>query len=124
MKISRAKTEYLCMNGKTDGDTIKMQGAQLAKVKEFKYLGATVQEDGNCGREVKKQVQAGWNGWKKVSGVICDRKVSAKLKGKMYSTAVRPAMLYAMETMAVTKRQEKEMEVAKMRMLRFAMGVT
>ena len=53
MKISRAKTEYLRMNGTTDGDTIEMQGAPLARVTEFKYLEATVQEDGNCGREVK-----------------------------------------------------------------------
>jgi hypothetical protein len=124
MKISRAKTEYLCMNGTTNGGTIGMQGVQLVRAKEFKYLGATLQEDGTCGREVKRRVQAGWNGWRKVSGVICDRKVSARLKGKIYSTVVRPAMLYAMETAALTKRQEGELEVAELRMLRFAMGVT
>ena len=45
-------------------------------------------------------------------------------KGKMYSSVVRPAMVYALETVAVTKKQVEEMEVAKMKMLRFAMGVT
>ena len=37
---------------------------------------------------------------------------------------VRPAMVYGLETVAVTKKQVEEMEVAKMKMLRFAMGVT
>ena len=34
----------------------------MPRVKEFKYLGSTVQESDSCEREVKKRVQAGWNG--------------------------------------------------------------
>ena len=37
---------------------------------------------------------------------------------------VRPAMVYGLETVAVTKKQAEEMEVAEMKMLRFAMGMT
>ena len=37
---------------------------------------------------------------------------------------IRPAMLYGMEAVAVTKAQEKKMEVVEMRMLRFSMGKT
>ena len=37
---------------------------------------------------------------------------------------VRPAIVYGIETVAVTKKQVEEMEVAEMKMLRFAMGVT
>ena len=33
-------------------------------------------------------------------------------------------MVYGLETVAVTKKQIEEMEVAEMKMLRFAMGVT
>ena len=74
-------------------------------------------------REVKKRVQAGWNGWKKVSGVICDRRLTARVKGKVYSSVVKPTMVYGIETVALTKKQLEEMEVAEMKMLRFAMGV-
>ena len=83
-----------------------------------------VQESGGCEREVKKRIQAGWNRWRKVSGVICDRRLPARVKGKVYSSVVRPAMVYGLETVAVTKKQVEEMEVAEMKMLRFAMGVT
>ena len=62
--------------------------------------------------------------WKKVSGVQCDRKLSARGKGKMYKSVVRPVMLYGMETVAVTERQVRKMEVAELKMVRWAMGVT
>ena len=86
-------------------------------------MGSTVQESSSCEREVKKRVQAGWNGWRRVSGVICDRMLLARLKGKVYSSVVRPVMVYELETVAITKKQVEEMEVAEMKMLRFAMGV-
>ena len=56
--------------------------------------------------------------WKKVSGVLCDRKLLARVKGKMYKCVVRPAMLYGMETMAVTERQVGKMHVAELKMVR------
>ena len=47
------------------------------------------------------------------------------MKEKVYKVAVRPAMLYGLETVALTKRQEAEMEVAELKMLRFSLvGVT
>ncbi|KAK3572534.1 hypothetical protein QTP86_034339 [Hemibagrus guttatus] len=35
-------------------------GEEVKKVQEFKYLGSTVQSNGECGKEVKKRVQAGF----------------------------------------------------------------
>ena len=124
MKVSRSKTEYLCLNGGNDDKTVKMEDIKVPRVKEIKYLGSTVQESGDCEREVKKRVQAGWNGWRRVSGVICDKRLPARVKGKVYNSVVRPAMVYGLETVTVTKKQVEEMEVAEMKMLRFAMGVT
>ncbi|KAK3533449.1 hypothetical protein QTP70_022252, partial [Hemibagrus guttatus] len=124
MKVSRSKTEYMCVNEREGSGTVRLQGEEVKKVQEFKYLGSTVKSNGECGKEVKKQVQAGWNGWRKVSGVLCDQKISARIKGKVYRTVVRPAMLYGLETVSLRKRQESELEVAELKMLRFSLGVT
>ena len=105
----RSKTKYLCINGGNDDETVKMEDTKVPRVKEFKYLGSTVQESCGREREVKKRVQAGWNGWRKVSGVICDNRLPARVKGKMYSLVLRPAMVYGLETVAVTKKQVEEM---------------
>ena len=108
MKVSTSKTEHLCVNEGNDDETVKMDDTKVPRVKKSKYLGSTVQESGSCERErerVNRRVQAGWNGWREVSGIICDRSLPARVKGKVYSSVVRPAMLYELETVAVTKKQ-------------------
>ena len=47
-----------------------------------------------------------------------------KLKGNIYKTVVRPAMLYDAETWATTRGQGARLEVIEMRMLRWMCGVT
>ena len=123
MKVSRSKTKYFCINGGNDDKTVKMEDTKVPRVKEFKYLGSTVQESGDCEREVKKRVQAGWIGWRKVLGVICNRRLPARVIGKVYSSVIRPAMVYGLETVAVTKKQVEEMEVRDEN-VEVAMGVT
>ena len=53
MEVNRRKTEYMCVNERQVNDTVKMLGEEVAKLKDFKYLGSTVQSNGECGREVK-----------------------------------------------------------------------
>ena len=124
LKVSRQKTEYLCIGERAIAGEVRMQGERLKEVEEFKYLGSTVQKTGGSDKEVSKRIQAGWAAWRKITGVMCDRRVPVKVKGRMFKTMVRPAMLYGMEAVATTKAQEKKMEVAEMRMLRFSLGKT
>ncbi|KAK3570304.1 hypothetical protein QTP86_017185 [Hemibagrus guttatus] len=124
MKVGRSKTEYMCVNEREGSGTVRLQGEELKTAQEFKYLRSTVQSNGECGKEVRKRVQAGWNGWRKLSGVLCDRKISTRIKGKVYRTVVRPAMLYGLETVSLRKRQESELKVAELKILRFSLGVT
>ena len=65
MKVIRSKTKYLCVNGGNDDETVKMEDTKVPRVKEFKYLGSTVQESGSCESKVKKRVhQDGMDGEK------------------------------------------------------------
>ena len=59
-----------------------------------------------------------------MTGVLCDKRVNVKAKGKIYKTVVRPAMMYSAETWASKKAQEKRLDVEEMRMLRWMCGVT
>ncbi|KAK3556885.1 hypothetical protein QTP70_022382, partial [Hemibagrus guttatus] len=51
MKVSHSKTEYMCVNEREGSGTVRLQGEELKKVQEFKYLGSTVQSNGECGKE-------------------------------------------------------------------------
>ncbi|KAK3529993.1 hypothetical protein QTP86_009379 [Hemibagrus guttatus] len=52
MKVSRSKTEYMCVNEREGSGTVRLQGEEVKKVQEFKYLGSTVQSNGECGKEL------------------------------------------------------------------------
>ncbi|KAK3553859.1 hypothetical protein QTP70_012695 [Hemibagrus guttatus] len=58
MKVSCSKTEYMRVNEKEGSGTVGLHAEEVKKVQEFKYLGSTVQSNAECGKEVKKQVQA------------------------------------------------------------------
>ena len=38
MKVNRNKTEYLYINEAEEGDRVSMEGRELKKMTEFKYL--------------------------------------------------------------------------------------
>ena len=50
------------------------------------------------------------------------KEFSVQMKGKVYETVVRPAMLYGLETAALRKRQE--MEEVEIQMLRSSEGTS
>ena len=128
LKINRNKTIYLMLygNGNLDGNSdINLHGENLEKrVSTFKYIGATMAENGDLDADMTHQIESGWTNWKWVSGILCDRRISLRVKGKVYKTVIRPAMMYGAETWAVKKAQGKKLDVAEMRMLTWMSGVT
>ena len=59
----------------------------------FRYLGSMLQKDGDIDEHVNHRIKARWMKWRQASGILCDKVVPQKLKGKFYRTAVRPAMV-------------------------------
>ena len=45
MKGNMRKTEYMCENERQVNGTVKMQGDEVVKVDDFKYLSSTVQSN-------------------------------------------------------------------------------
>ena len=40
MKVSKSKTKYLCINGRNNDKTVKMEDTKVPRVKKFKYSGS------------------------------------------------------------------------------------
>jgi hypothetical protein len=55
--------------------------------------------------------------WKTFSGVLSDKRLSERIKGKVFKVAIRPAMNYSAETWAIKKTQEMKINVAEMKKL-------
>ena len=72
-------------------------------------------ENGDLVAAMKNRIQSGWKNWKRVSDVLCDRRISLRVNGK-YKTVVRSALVYSAETWAVDKAQETKLGAAEIRM--------
>ena len=55
MKVNTRKTEYTCVNETKDNGAMRMQGEEMAKVDVLKYLGSSVQRNGEYGRKLKNR---------------------------------------------------------------------
>ena len=124
LKINRKKTVYLRFNVDRDLDDgnsdVNIQGENLERVNTLKYLGATLAENRELDAEMTHRIQSGWKNWKRISRILCDRRISLRVKWKVYNTA----MMYGAETWAVKKAHEKKLDVAEMMMLKWMSGVT
>ena len=106
LKINRKKMVYLrfIVDGNLDRNSyINIQGENLERINTFKYLGATLAENGDLDTEMTHRIQSGWKNWKRISGILCDRRIHFRVKGKVHKTVVRLAMMYGAETWAMKK---------------------
>lgn len=94
-EVSRSKIEYVCVHEKATDGKLKLRGAEVVKVDQFKYLGL-MQCNGQLAREAKGRV-LGWSAWRRVSVVICDRRIVTTMKVKVSRMVARPAMMYGTE---------------------------
>ena len=58
-----------------------------------------------------QRITAGANVWRKVKGVMGDRRLSRKHTGNVLSSCVTPAYTNALETMALTEKQQEKVQV-------------
>ena len=89
------------------------------------YLGGNISENGRVEVEVRRRLQAGANAWRNVEGqgVMMDRKISRKLKGKVLDSCVVPASTYGLETLALSELHQHKLQVCENNWIRRIAGV-
>ena len=68
------------------------------------------------------RIQTGWRNWNRVLESMCDRRIIVRVKGKVYKTVVTCKIINA-ERWALKKAQEKKLDLAEMRMLRWMSAI-
>ncbi|XP_070057395.1 uncharacterized protein [Nicotiana tomentosiformis] len=127
-KLSRITTEYLECKfsvGAHEAEVhVKLDTQVIPQRDRFKYLGSVIQGNGEIDEDVAHRIGVEWMKWRLVSGVLCDKNVPPRCKGKFYKAVVRPSMLYGAECWPVKKSHVQKLKVAEMRMLRWMCGHT
>ena len=69
-------------------------------------------------------VRSDWKKFRELSGVLTNKKVALRLKGRVYAACIQSAMLYGSETWAANTEQVARLSRAEMRMVRCVWSVT
>lgn len=123
LRVNLEKTEVLSIGAYREELNIKLEGRTIRQNNSFIYLGGAVSSDGRSETEVRRRVQAGANAWRQVEGVMSDRHISKKLKGKVLGACVTPAMLYGLETLPVSEKHQHRLQVCENNWVRRIAGV-
>ena len=89
---------------------------EVEKVRRFCYLGDRVNASGGCEAAVTARARIGWVKFRECGELVNSKRFSLKVKGMVYRSCVRVAMLYGSETwclrenkIAILRRTERAM---------------
>ena len=77
----------------------------IPSIKTFQALHLWVYKNGEIDEDINYRIKVGWQKWKNASGVLCDRRIPLKLKGRVYRMVVRSALLYGRDCWPIKKSQ-------------------
>ena len=104
MKIvtSSSARHFVCRRCKDveDGseEPVEVLCDEVETVKGFCYLGDRLNASGGCETAVTSRVRIGWMKFRECGELLRGRRFSLTMKGMVYRTCVRSAMLYGSET--------------------------
>ena len=107
LKVSVSKTEHLL-------PTLNLQKNKDERVwlRKFNWSVAgigtqisetTINQEGWCGTGTTRRIEKGWNTWKDLAGVLCDKKI---LKVPLYKMAIKTTLMCGNDILK-TRRQDK-----------------
>ncbi|XP_048006510.1 uncharacterized protein LOC125241869 [Leguminivora glycinivorella] len=125
LMLSISKSQYMVCNKPNQlEDPLVIDGQQVTRCDEYKYLGTMLHASGNLEGNLQHRIAAAWLKWREVTGVTCDRRMPVKLKDLVYKSIIRPVLTYGSETWAMKQEHVRSVQVTEMKMLRWMCGVT
>ena len=103
---------------------LHIDGHEYEIVDKLCYLGDMLSQEGGCEHAILKRIQTGWLKFRELSGLLIGKGMSLRAKGIIYTTCIRPAMLYGSETWPTKIEDIRKMQRSEMRMLRWMVGVS
>ena len=120
--ICRRCNGELCEIRQVNG--LHIDGHEYEIVDKFCYLGDMLSQECGCEHAILKRIQTSWLKFRELSGLLIGKGMSLKSKGIIYTTHIRPAMLYGSETWPTKIEDIRKIQRSEMRILRWMAGVS
>ncbi len=86
---------------------MEIDGGDLEIVDQFCYLGEMMTCELGERQAAKVRIAGAWKKWREITSLLVNKTIPLRRRAGIYSTCVRPVMLYGPETWATTKAIEK-----------------
>ena len=120
--ICRRCSGELCETRQVNG--LHIDGHEYEIVDKLCYLDDMLNQEGGCEHAILKRIQTGWLKFMELSGLLIGKGMSLRAKEIIYTTCLRPAMLYDSEIWPTKIEDIRKMQRSEIRMLRWMGGVS
>ena len=103
LNAKKTKTMILTKKSRNSRITIKIDGAELEQVKEYKYLGTIITEDCRCNDEVRRRIGQAKNEFWNCKEFL-RRDINLKLKLRLLSCYIKSILSYGSEAWTFSKK--------------------
>ena len=87
----------------------KLEGEDTEDVKKLKNLGAMINADGMCNKEIEQQVGAAVNAMGAMRKEVLEtRELQKRTKKRVFNTMVVPTLIHGCETWTMQRRHESK----------------
>jgi hypothetical protein len=104
-------------------ETLEVEGGVIRKVEQLCYLGYMLDSEGGVERSVGTRVAAAWKKWREIAGLLINKGIPLRYRGKFYEACIRSVLLYGVVASALTKKLEDVLNSCDRIMLRYMAGV-
>jgi len=103
LTINEEKTKYLIMTRRSvDKTALKVGPYSFEQVDEFKYLGVNINTKNNMHKEIQLRINSANKAYFAMNKMLSSRLLSKGTKEKLYTSFLRPIVMYACETWSTT----------------------
>lgn len=119
LEINTDKTEYMSFN--LPSFSISLQGREIKKVSNFKYLGAMV---ASAEEDISHRISLAWTAYWQLGKIWRSKHTPTALKINIFRAAVVTILLYGCETWVLTSELERQLNSFATRCYRGILGLS
>lgn len=122
LRINQDKTKIVRYGKKFEPKNIRIGQYEFEEVDKFKYLGVLITSSGERRTEIEEKIIAVNRTYYANKKLLKSKILTKNTKMDIYKTIIRPVMMYAAETLTLTKREEEDLRIVERKVMRTILG--